>query len=91
MRLKRKKILDKTIAIDVKNYRKQNVEKINKIALKMAEKALKENRKIALRPMPSHERKIVHDLLSKIEDIKTISRDAEPNRRIVIYPLNSQR
>jgi spoIIIJ-associated protein len=88
---KRKKILDKTITIDVKNYRKQNIEKINNIALKMAEKALKENRNIVLRPMPSHERKIVHDLLSKIKDIKTISRDAEPNRRIVIYPLNNQR
>ena len=88
---KRKKILDRAIAIDVKDYRKQNIEKINKIALKMAEKALKENRIIALRPMPSHERKIVHGLLSKIKDIKTISRDAEPNRRIVIYPLNSQR
>lgn len=88
---KRKKLLERNLVIDVKNYRKQNIEKINKIALKMAEKVLKENRKIALRPMPSHERKIVHDLLSKIKNIKTISRDAEPNRRIVIYPANNQK
>jgi len=87
---KRKKILNRAIAIDVKDYRKQNIEKINKLALKMAGKAIKENRIITMRPMPSHERKIVHGLLSKIKDIKTISRDAEPNRRIVIYPLNSQ-
>ncbi|MBN1298887.1 MAG: KH domain-containing protein [Actinobacteria bacterium] len=83
---KRKKIVERAVYIDIKNYRKQGQEKINKIAMKMAEKAIKENRKIALRPMPSYERKIVHDLLSKVKNIKTVSRDSEPNRRIVIYP-----
>ena len=87
---KRKKLAEKTIIIDVKDYRKQNIKKINKIALKMADKAIKENRKIALWPMPSYERKIVHDLLSKIKEVKTASKDEEPNRRIVIYPIISK-
>ncbi len=87
---KRNKLIEKNVILDVKDYRKQNDEKIKILAMNMAQKALKEGRKISLRPMPSHERKIVHNILSKVKDIKTRSRDDEPNRRIVIYPLTRQ-
>ena len=60
------------------------------MALKMAQKAVKEGRKIALRPMPPYERKAVHNLLSKIKEVRTRSRDNEPNRRIVIYPVENK-
>lgn len=83
---KRKKLIEKNVVLDIKDYRKNNDEKIKKMAISMAQKALKEGRRIVLRPMPSHERKIVHNILSKVKDIKTQSRDDEPNRRIVIYP-----
>jgi len=83
---KRKKLIEKNVVLDIKDYRKNNDEKIKKMAICMAQKALKEGRRIALRPMPSHERKIVHNILSKVKNIKTRSRDDEPNRRIVIYP-----
>lgn len=84
---KRKKLVDKKIIIDIKDYRKKNLEKIREIALRMANKAIKEGRKIALRPMPSYERKIIHNLLSSVKNVKTQSRDDEPNRRIIIYPV----
>jgi spoIIIJ-associated protein len=84
---KRKRLVDKNIILDIKDYRKNNDEKIKQIAINMAKKALKERKTIALRPMPSHERKIVHNVLSKVKNIRTKSRDDEPNRRIVIYPL----
>lgn len=84
---KRKRLVDKNIILDIKDYRKKNDEKIKHIAIDMAKKALKERKTIALRPMPSHERKIVHNVLSKVKDIRTKSRDDEPNRRIVIYPI----
>ena len=84
---KRKKLVDKKIIIDIKDYRKKNLEKMREIALRMANKAVKEGRKIALRPMPSYERKIIHNLLSSVKNIKTQSRDDEPNRRIIIYPV----
>ncbi len=87
---KRKKFSDKRILIDIKDYRKKNSDKIRKMALRMAEKAVKEGHKIALRPMPPYERKIVHDLLSKIKNVETRSRDDEPNRRIVIYPVENK-
>ena len=84
---KRKKYVEKNIVIDIKDYRKKKDERIKEIAINMAKKALKEGKTIALRPMPSHERKIVHNILSKVRDIRTKSRDDEPNRRIVIYPV----
>jgi len=83
---KRKKLIDRRIIIDIKDYRKKNIEILRKIALQMANKAVKEGRKIALRPMPSYERKAIHNLLATVKDVKTKSRDEEPNRRIVIYP-----
>lgn len=86
---KRKKLIDRRIIIDIKDYRKKNIETLGKIALQMANKAVKESRIIALRPMPSYERKVIHNLLETVKDVKTRSRDKEPNRRIVIYPANS--
>ena len=86
---KRKKLIDRRIIIDIKDYRKKNIETLEKIALQMASKAVKEGRRIALRPMQSYERKVIHNLLETFKDVKTRSRDKEPNRRIVIYPANS--
>lgn len=88
---KRKKLIDRRIIIDIKDYRKKNIETLEKIALQMASKAVKEGRIIALRPMQSYERKVIHNLLETFKDVKTRSRDKEPNRRIVIYPTNSNR
>lgn len=85
---KRKKLINRRIIIDIKDYRKKNIEALEKIALQMADKAVKEGRKIALRPMPSYERKAIHNLLATIKEVKTKSRDEEPNRRIVIYPAD---
>ncbi|MCL5072204.1 MAG: hypothetical protein M1308_15135 [Actinobacteria bacterium] len=86
---KRKKLINRRIIIDIKDYRKKNIETLEKIALQMADKAVKEGRKIALRPMPSYERKAIHNLLATVKEVKTKSRDEEPNRRIVIYPADS--
>ncbi len=84
---KKKKLIDKKIVLDIKDYRKTHMADLEKLALNMADKAIKENKKIKLKPMPSYERKIVHNLLSKIEGVKTHSEFDEPNRRIVIYPV----
>jgi len=86
---KRKKLIDRRIIIDIKDYRKKNIVTLEKIALQMASKAVKEGRIIALRPMPSYERKVIHNLLANVKDVKTKSWDKEPNRRIIIYPADS--
>lgn len=86
---KRKKLIDRRIIVDIKDYRKKNIENLKKIALQMANRVVKEGRKISLRPMPLYERKAIHNLLATVKDIKTKSMDKEPNRRIVIYPDNN--
>ncbi|MCL6088257.1 MAG: KH domain-containing protein [Actinobacteria bacterium] len=83
---KRKNIIEKTLIIDIKNYKKKKGEIIKDLALRMAKKAIKEGRKIILKPMPSYERKIIHDTLSENKDVKTKSKNKEPYRRIIIYP-----
>ena len=85
---KRKHFLDRKITLDIKDYRKNKDEKITRTAIKMAKKAIKEGRKITLKPMCAYERKVIHNALSKFRDIRTKSRDEEPNRRIIIYPAN---
>lgn len=83
----RQKLTDTNIAIDIKDYRKKKAEKVKKTALKMAEKAAKEGIKIKLKPMSAFERKVVHNALAGFKNIKTISKNREPYRRIVIYPV----
>jgi len=88
---KRKKLVDRNVTIDIKDYRKKKIDKIKKTAVIMAKKAIREGRKIALEPMGSHERKIIHNLLAKFKDITTRSSYEEPNRRIIIYPIRESK
>lgn len=83
---KRKRIIERNITIDIKDYRKKKIEKIKKTAIAMAKKAINEGRKIALRPMCAYERKIIHNVLADVKDVSTRSIYEEPNRRIIIYP-----
>lgn len=87
---RRRKITNKRIILDINDYRKRNIEKLNKLAINMAEKAVKEGRKISLKPMPSYERKLIHNLLSTKKEVKTRSSNEEPNRRIIIYPVENK-
>ena len=85
----RKKLIGQRVTIDIKDYRKNKISKIIKTALEMAEKAIREGKKIALKPMGSYERKAIHNALSKLKNVTTRSRYEEPNRRIIIYPSNN--
>jgi spoIIIJ-associated protein len=86
---KRKRIIERNITIDIKDYRKKKIEKIKKTAIAMAKKAINEGRKIALRPMCAYERKIIHNALADVKDVNTRSIYEEPNRRIIIYPTRN--
>jgi len=88
---KRKKFVDRNIMIDIKDYRKKRINGIKKTAIFMAKKAINEGRKIALKPMDSYERKIIHNLLARFSNVTTRSRYDEPNRRIIIYPIKSSK
>lgn len=75
-----------TVTVDAEGYRGRRTETLESLALKMADKAKRLNKKVALEPMPSYERKIIHSALQRNKDISTYSDGVEPHRHIVIKP-----
>lgn len=76
-----------TILLDVENYRDRREEALETLASRMAEKAVRTGKKVTFEPMPSYERKVIHNVLSGRVDIETFSEGAEPNRYLVIQPV----
>lgn len=72
------------ISIDAENYRAKREESLVRLAEKMAAKALKYRRSMALEPMNSYERHVIHTALQNYEGVTTGSTGTEPNRRVVI-------
>ena len=72
------------ISIDAENYRSKREESLVRLAEKMAAKALKYQRSMALEPMNSYERHVIHTALQDSPGVTTCSTGAEPNRRVVI-------
>lgn len=74
------------VVVDTLGYRAKRTTTLQNIAQKMADKCINLNRRIALEPMSSSDRRIVHTYLDSLGGIVTRSQGFEPNRRIVIYP-----
>lgn len=72
------------ISIDAENYRAKREESLVHLAEKMAAKTLKYHRSMALEPMNSYERHVIHTALQNYEGVTTCSTGPEPNRRVVI-------
>lgn len=72
------------IILDVEDYREKRKETLENLAVNMSKKVLRTNEPVRLEPMPSFERKIMHHVLSGIDDIETYSEGSEPNRYLVI-------
>lgn len=74
--------------IDVNEYQKQKAEELKDLARMSAQRVRFFKKEIALDPMTSYERRIVHATLTIYPDIITESQGDEPNRRVVIKPFN---
>lgn len=72
------------INVDAENYRSKREQSLERLAEKMAAKAIKYRRSMALEPMNSYERHIIHAALQDREGVTTSSTGAEPNRRVVV-------
>lgn len=75
-----------SITVDAEGYRERRKETLESLALKMADKSKRMNRKVALEPMPAFERKIIHAALQNKSSVQTYSDGNEPHRHIVIKP-----
>ncbi|PLS15790.1 protein jag [Bacillus sp. M6-12] len=74
------------VTVDAEDYRKRRNDTLIQLAERMAHKALKSGREVALEPMPSYERKVIHTALMNFSKIKTASSGSEPYRHLVIIP-----
>ena len=72
------------VSVDAENYRSKREESLARLAEKMAEKAIKYKRSMALEPMNSYERHVIHTALQNYEGVTTSSTGMEPNRRVVV-------
>ena len=78
------------VSVDAENYRAKREESLTKLAEKMAEKAIKYKRSMALEPMNSYERHVIHTALQNYEGVTTASTGTEPNRRVVVSCVRSE-
>ena len=72
------------ISVDAECYRSKREESLTHLAEKMAEKAIKYKRSMALEPMNSYERHVIHTALQDVPGVTTYSTGTEPNRRVIV-------
>jgi len=75
------------LKLDVEDYRERRQIALEQLAERMADKAIRTNSKVKFEPMPSYERKIIHNALANRLDIETYSEGEEPHRYLVIEPM----
>ena len=72
------------VSIDTENYRAKREEALRKLAVRMAGRAKKSGRRVALEPMNPYERRILHSALQNDPEVTTHSEGEEPYRRVII-------
>jgi spoIIIJ-associated protein len=75
------------IVVDAGNYREKRKQILGNLAMKVANQVLRTRKEVALEPMPSYERKVIHHVLSKNKHIQTHSAGTDPHRHVVISPV----
>ena len=73
-----------SIVIDIENYREKRRKSLEILAKNLAKKAKLTKKVVALEPMSSNERRIIHYTLENDKEIKTYSQGEEPRRYVVI-------
>ncbi len=81
----------KQVSVDAAGYRDRREAALHRMADRAAAEALQNDRPVELEPMRAPERKIVHAYLSERGDVETHSEGDEPDRRLVVSPLEAFR
>lgn len=74
------------VTVDVSGYNKGRNEKVEKMALRMADEARISGRSVDMPPLSPSERRVVHMTLSKFDDVKTESFGEGRDRFVRIIP-----
>jgi spoIIIJ-associated protein len=76
----------KPIVVDAGGYRDREIERLESLASRMAQKALKQGGPVELSPMSAHDRRIVHMALAETEGVSTRSEGEGDMRHVVVVP-----
>jgi spoIIIJ-associated protein len=77
----------KQVTVDAAGYRERREGALHRMADRASAEALRYGRPVELEPMRATERKIVHTYLSERSDVETHSEGDEPDRRLVVSPV----
>ncbi len=79
------------ILVDINNYKTDRYDKIKGIAYRVAKSVQKSHVSATLDPMPSDERRVIHNFLSEMTNIRTESEGDGRGRRVkIIYDANKE-
>ena len=74
------------LRVDVAGYRERRTAALQKFVTGVANQVTESGTPRSLEPMPSSDRKVVHDVLGTIDGVSSRSEGEDPNRRVVIIP-----
>jgi spoIIIJ-associated protein len=74
----------KQVVVDAAGYRDRRRRTIEALAVQSAEEALRSGEAVALEPMSSGDRRLVHERLKEYGGVETSSEGDEPNRYVVV-------
>lgn len=77
------------IVVDVDGYKARRSRMLHDLAIRMADQAVRSQRTVALEPMPSYERRIIHMALRSRSDVQTRSVGEGNARKVTIVPRQS--
>ncbi len=76
------------VVVDVEGYKSRRKDKLTSMARSAAARALKHGSSISLPAMNPYERRLVHLALRGRDDVLTHSEGEDPERHVVIVPVN---
>jgi spoIIIJ-associated protein len=79
----------KAVIVDAAGYRERRESALKRSADQAVAEALRNGRSVELEPMGAYERRTVHTYLRDRSDIQTHSEGDEPDRRLVVSPVDA--
>jgi spoIIIJ-associated protein len=77
---------DTRLRVDVAGYREKRRQALERFAVAVADQVKETGVARSLDPMPSADRKVLHDVLGGIDGVTSRSEGEDPNRRVVVSP-----
>lgn len=74
------------LMLDIAGWRASRRDELKELGRSAAEQALRTGAPVKLHVMTPFERKIVHDAVSGVADVRSESEGEEPRRRVVVFP-----